>query len=152
MAGIQSALEEIIEPAVTALGCELWGIDFFMQGKKSMLRIYIDKPGDGVKIEDCEAVSRQVASVLDVEDPIRSEYTLEISSPGMDKKLFKLSQYEDCIGQSLSVKLRVAFEGRRNFSGILKGIEDEEIVLEVDNEEYILPFELIDKANVVPTF
>lgn len=151
MAGIQSALEEIIEPAIAALGCELWGIEFFMQGKKSMLRIYIDK-SDGIQIEDCEAVSRQVSSVLDVEDPIKSEYTLEVSSPGMDRRLFKLAQYEECIGQSLNVRLRVGFEGRRNFSGILKAIENEEIVLEVDKEEYILPFELIDKANVVPTF
>lgn len=152
MAGIQSALEDIIEPAVTALGCELWGIEFFLQGKKSMLRVYIDKEPDGVQIEDCEAVSRQVSSVLDVDDPIKTEYTLEVSSPGMDRRLFKLAQYEEFIGQSLNVRLRVGFEGRRKFSGILKAIENEEIVLELDNEEYILPFELIDKANVVPTF
>lgn len=152
MAGIQTQLEKIVEPAVTALGCELWGLEYFVQGKKTLLRIYIDKKPDGVLIEDCEAVSRQVSSVLDVEDPIRVEYTLEVSSPGMDCRLFKLPQYEEFIGQKLAVKLRVAFEGRKKFNGVLKGIEDEEIVLEVENEEYILPYELIDRANVVPTF
>ncbi len=151
MAGMQSQLETIIAPAVEALGCELWGLEYFAQGKKSLLRIYIDK-SDGIVIEDCEAVSRQVSSVLDVEDPIRSEYTLEVSSPGMDCRLFKLKQYPEFIGQKLAVKLRMNFEGRKKFNGILKGIEDDEVILEVDDEEYILPYELIDRANVVPTF
>ncbi|WP_086934532.1 ribosome maturation factor RimP [Agarilytica rhodophyticola] len=151
MAGIQAKLEKIVESAITALGCELWGLDYFVQGKKTLLRIYIDKPG-GVVIEDCEAVSRQISSVLDVEDPIAAEYTLEVSSPGMDRRLYKLTQYDEFIGQKLTVKLRMGFEGRKNFTGILKGIEEDEVVLEVDNEEYLLPYELIDKANVVPTY
>lgn len=151
MAGVQTKLEEIIAPAVSAVGCELWGVEFHAQGKKSLLRIYITKAG-GVLIEDCEAVSRQVSSVLDVEDPIRSEYTLEVSSPGMDCQLFKLSQYDEFVGQTLAIKLRMAFEGRKKFTGVLKGIEGDEVVLELEGEEYILPYELIDKANVVPTF
>lgn len=151
MAGIQTELENIIEPAVSALGCEFWGLEYFVQGKLTLLRIYIAKTG-GVLIEDCEAVSRQVASILDVEDPIRSEYTLEVSSPGMSCRLFKLSQYKEFVGQRVDIKLRMAFEGRKKFSGLLKGIEDDEVILEVDNEEYILPYELIDRANVVPTF
>ncbi len=152
MAGIQTQLENIIEPAVNALGCELWGVEYFQQGKKTLLRIFIDKKPDGVLIEDCEAVSRQISSVMDVEDPIRSEYTLEVSSPGMDCRLFKLSQYAEFVGQKVAVKLRVAFEGRKKFSGVLKGLEDDEVVIEADDEEYILPYELIDRANVVPTF
>jgi len=151
MAGIQERLEKIVEPAVAVLGCELWGLEYFIQGKKSLLRIYIEK-ADGVAIEDCEAASRQISSVLDVEDPIKAEYTLEVSSPGMDRRLYKLDQYRDFLGQKLSVKLRVSFEGRKKFTGILKGIEEDEVVLEVDSEEYVLPYELIDKANVVPTF
>ncbi len=151
MAGIQTELENIIEPAVSALGCELWGLEYFVQGKQTLLRIYIDKK-DGILIVDCEAVSRQVASILDVEDPIRSEYTLEVSSPGMDCRLFKLVQYKEFVGQRVDIKLRMAFEGRKKFSGLLKGIEGDEVILEVDNEEYILPYELIDRANVVPTF
>ncbi len=151
MAGIQTELENFIEPAVSALGCEFWGLEYFVQGKQTLLRIYIDKTG-GVLIEDCEAVSRQVASIMDVEDPIRSEYTLEVSSPGLDCRLFKLAQYKEFVGQRVDIKLRMSFDGRKKFSGLLKGIEDDEVILEVDNEEYILPYELIDRANVVPTF
>ncbi|VUD40811.1 Ribosome maturation factor RimP [Thalassocella blandensis] len=151
MVGKQSQLTALLEPVVESLGCELWGLEFHAQGKKSVLRLFIDKP-DGVVVEDCEAVSRQASSVLDVEDPISGEYTLEVSSPGMDRALFKLEQYKGFFGQKLAVRLRVNFEGRRKFTGTLKDIEDDEVVLEVDGEEYLLPFELIDKANIVPTF
>ena len=112
----------------------------------------LDRQPDGVVLEDCEAISRQISSVLDVEDPINGEYTLEVSSPGMDRSLFKLEQYSDFIGHKLAVRLRVGFDGRRKFTGVLKAIEDDEVVLEMDGEEYLLPFELIDKANIVPTF
>ncbi len=136
---------------MNALGCELWGLDYLAQGKKSVLRIYIEKEG-GVLLEDCEQVSRQISATLDVEDPISGEYTLEVSSPGMDRPLFTLDQFKRYLGETVALRLRVAFEGRRKFSGILKGVEDDEIVLEVDNEEYLLPFELLDKANIVPRF
>lgn len=147
--GKQAKLIEMFEPVIEALGCDLWGIDYRAQGKESVLRIYIEK-SDGVMMEDCERVSRQVSSILDVEDPISGEYTLEVSSPGMDRSLFKLDQYRLYFGEHVSIRLRVAFDGRKNFSGILKAVEEDEIVLEVDNEEYLLPFELIDKANLVP--
>lgn len=152
MASIQERLTELFEPVVESLGCELWGIEYMAQGRhRALLRIYIDKE-EGVGVEDCERVSRQVSSVLDVEDPIQSEYTLEVSSPGMDRPLFKLKQFEANVGERVAVRLRLPFEGRRKFTGLLKGIENEEVVLEVDNEEYILPYELIDKANIVPQF
>ncbi|TVZ40165.1 ribosome maturation factor RimP [Alteromonadaceae bacterium 2753L.S.0a.02] len=152
MAGKQTQLEALIAPVVASLGCELWGLDYLVQGRRSMLRIYIDKEPDGVLVDDCERVSRQVSSVLDVEDPISGEYTLEVSSPGMDRPLYKLEQFEKYVGHKIALKLRVAFDGRRKFQGILKGIENEEIVLEVGEDEYLLPYELIDKANVVPQF
>ena len=148
----QTQLEGLIEPVVESFGCELWGIDYLAQGRRAMLRIYIEKLPDGVKIEDCERVSRQVSSVLDVEDPIAGEYSLEVSSPGMDRPLYKIEQYERFVGAKIAIKLRIAFEGRKKFTGLFKGVENEEIILEVDNEEYLLPFELVDKANVVPTF
>lgn len=149
--GMQTRLENLLGPVITSLGCELWGLDYRAQGKKSLLRIYIDKP-NGVVLEDCERVSRQVASVLDVEDPISGEYTLEVSSPGMDRVLYQLEQYAAFVGETLAVKLRRPFEGRRNYTGVLTGIESEEIILRVDNEEFLLPYELIDKANLVPRF
>lgn len=151
MASIQERLTELFEPVATALGCELWGVEYMAQGRRALLRVYIDKK-DGIGVEDCEKVSRQVSSVLDVEDPIQSEYTLEVSSPGMDRPLFKLEQFKANVGEVVAVRLRLPFEGRRKFTGLLKGIENDEIVLEVDNEEYVLPYELVDKANIVPQF
>ncbi|MCR6652266.1 MAG: ribosome maturation factor RimP [Cellvibrionaceae bacterium] len=151
MASIQERLTEMFEPVASALGCELWGVEYMAQGRRALLRVYIDKE-EGIGVEDCERVSRQVSSVLDVEDPIQSEYTLEVSSPGMDRPLFKLKQFEASVGEVLAVRLRLPFEGRRKFTGLLKGVENEEIVLEVDNEEYVLPYESIDKANIVPQF
>jgi len=152
LVGKQAQLEALIAPVAESLGCELWGLEYFAQGKRSMLRIYIDKKPDGVQIADCERVSRQVSSVLDVEDPITGEYTLEVSSPGMDRPLFRLEQYAEYIGQDIAVRLRVGFDGRKKFRGRLKGIEDDEIILQVDNEEYLLPYELVDKASVIPNF
>jgi ribosome maturation factor RimP len=151
MASLQERLEVLLTPVVESLECELWGVEFFAQGRRSVLRIYIDR-AEGVGVEDCERVSRQASAILDVEDPISTEYTLEVSSPGMDRPLYKLSQYQQSIGENLLIRLRVAFEGRRKFAGLLKGIEGDEIVLQVDDEEYLLPFELIDKANIAPRF
>ena len=151
MASLQERLESLIAPVVASFDCELWGLEYRAAGRKAVLCIFIDRES-GVGIEHCEQVSRQVSSVLDVEDLISSEYTLEVSSPGMDRALFKLEQYRRCAGEQASIRLRVAFEGRRKFTGLLKGVENDEIILEVDNEEYLLPYELIDKANIVPKF
>ncbi len=151
MASIQEQLTKILAPVVESLDCNFWGVEYFPKGRDSLLRVYIDKP-EGIAVEDCERVSRQVSSVLDVEDPIRSEYTLEVSSPGMDRPLFSLEQYQQSIGEKINLRLRVAFEGRRRFVGLLKAVENDEIVLEVGDEEFLLPYELIDKANIVPQF
>lgn len=145
-------LDEILRPVVEGLGYQLWGIEFRSQGRNSILRLFIDDQNDGISVEDCEKVSRQVSGVLDVEDPIQNEYTLEVSSPGMDRPLFYLEQYENWAGHQVSIRLRMAFEGRRKFQGILKGIEGTDVVVVVDDHEYLLPFESIDKANIVPVF
>jgi ribosome maturation factor RimP len=145
-------LDEILRPVVEGLGYELWGIEFRSQGRNSVLRLFIDDQDDGVSVEDCEKVSRQVSGVLDVEDPIRNEFTLEVSSPGMDRPLFRLEQFEDWAGHQVSIRLRMAFDGRRKFQGILKGTEGADVVVVVDDHEYLLPFESIDKANIVPVF
>ncbi|MCJ8170720.1 ribosome maturation factor RimP [Pseudomonas sp. A3.4] len=141
----------MLAPVVEGLGYECWGIEFLSQGKHSLLRVYIDH-ANGVGIEDCEAVSRQVSGVLDVEDPITNDYTLEVSSPGMDRPLFTLKQFADWAGSSVKIKLRVPFEGRRNFQGLLKGIEEQDVVVQVDDHEFLLPIDSIDKAQVIPRF
>jgi ribosome maturation factor RimP len=148
MAGKQDLLRDLIEPVVTALDCELWGVEYNSQGRHTMVRVYIDGP-DGVSIDDCANVSRQLSSVFDVEDPITGEYNLEVSSPGMDRPLFSLAQYAQFIGEQLQVRLRTSFEGRRKFSGQLTGVEGDDVVLVVDEHEYLLPFDSIDKANVI---
>lgn len=146
-----SVLQELIEPSVEALGYQVWGIEMISQGRHSMLRIYIDAE-KGVDVDDCANVSRQVSGILDVEDPISGEYTLEVSSPGMDRPLFTLEQYKAFVGHVVQLRLRMPFDGRRRFKGILKGIEEEDIVLVVDQEEYLLPIDHIEKANIVPQF
>ena len=92
-----SVLTELIEPVIKAMGYHLWGIEYLGQGKHSVLRVYLDKAG-GVNIEDCALASRQISSLLDVEDPIKSEYTLEVSSPGLDRMLFSLEQFQEYAG------------------------------------------------------
>lgn len=148
MANRIATLTALFKPAVEAMGCDLWGIEYLSQGKHSLLRVYLDKEG-GIDVEDCAQVSRQISSILDVEDPISGEYTLEVSSPGLDRPLFTPAQYEAYAGSHVKLRLHEPFEGKRNFSGLIKGVEDEEIILIVDDNAYTLPFELIEKANIV---
>ncbi|KDE38725.1 MAG: ribosome maturation factor RimP [Nitrincola lacisaponensis] len=144
-------LENLIQPAINALGLELWGVEFQSAGKRSTLRIYIDGP-EGVTVDDCARVSHQVSGILDVEDPITEQYLLEVSSPGMDRPLYTLAQYQAYVGHQLEVRLRVPFEGRRRFKGVLNGVEGDEILLVVDDHEYLLPIDFIDRARLVPQF
>nr|WP_218573218.1 ribosome maturation factor RimP [Pseudomonas sp. L-22-4S-12] len=144
-------LQALLAPVVESLGYECWGVEFLSQGRHSLLRVYIDQP-DGVLVEDCEKVSRQISGVLDVEDPIASEYTLEVSSPGMDRPLFSLEQFAKHVGEQVKIKLRSPFDGRRNFQGLLRGVEEQDVVVLVDDHEYLLPIDLIDKANIIPRF
>ncbi|MDR5861155.1 ribosome maturation factor RimP [Halomonas eurihalina] len=151
MATKDTALKTLIEPVVTAMGFELWGIDYLSQGKHSRLVIFIDH-AQGVGVDDCADISRQVSAVLDVEDPIAGEYRLEVSSPGMDRPLFTLEQFERYAGHTVAVKLRTPFDGRRKFQGLLAGIEGDEVLLQLDGEEYCFPIESIDQARIVPRF
>ncbi len=153
MASKLEILRGLIEPAIEALGCELWGIEFNPPGRhyRSVLRVYIDSKS-GVGIDDCEKISRQISSVMDVEDPITGEYTLEVSSPGLDRPLFTLAQYGEYSGHKAKVKLRVPFEGRRNFTGLIKGVEGNDVILIVDEHEYLLPIDGIDKGSIIPNF
>jgi ribosome maturation factor RimP len=152
MAVADSRLRQLLQPVVEALGCELWGVDLQTGAKTKLLRIYIDKDNDLVGIEDCERVSRQASSILDVEDAINGEYILEVSSPGMDRPLYEIGQYEKYVGEDISLRLRFPYEGRRNFKGRLTGVDGDEIILVVTDHEYLFPVEGIEKANVVPRF
>ena len=143
-------LEALIEPVVAGLGCKLWGIERHVQGRYSLLKIFIDAD-KGIDVEDCARVSRQVSSLLDVEDPFKGKYTLEVSSPGLDRRLFKLEQFESFKGARVKLKLNKPYEGRRKYIGLLCGIEEGDVVLRSSDEEEILfPFSEIERANIIP--
>ena len=152
MSAGDNRLKQLLGPVVKALGCELWGMELQMGGKTKLLRIYIDRDETGVDINDCERVSRQAGAILDVEDVIRGEYVLEVSSPGVDRPLYELDQYTRYLGEEISLRLRFPYEGRRNYKGRLKAVEGDEIVVVVTENEFLFPIEGIEKANLVPQF
>ena len=141
-------IAELIAPTVEALGLELWGIELQQQGKYSLLRIYIENREDGVGIEDCEKVSRQVSALLDVEDPISGEYTLEVSSPGMDRPLFTAEQFGLYVGKTVNIRLRTAMQGRRKFKGVIERVNEGVVDLLVDGESVAIQLTDLDKANI----
>lgn len=148
---IKDELKDLISPVVESMGFIFWGLEFLGQGKHSRLRLFIDHE-DGINVDQCAEVSRQVSSILDVEDPITQEYLLEVSSPGMDRPLFELEQFNAYQGYVIQVRLHSPFEGKRKYKGLIKGVEENDVVIEADGYEILLPIEIIDKANVVPQF
>ncbi len=144
-------LLDLFDSEVRALGYELLGIELNQSTHGSVLRVYIDKE-DGIIVEDCVAVSRQLSGVLDVEDPIKENYDLEVSSPGLDRPLFTVEQFKKVVGETIKLRLYEKYNNRKRFAGILKVVDDEEIVIDCDNEEYHVPFRLIERARLVPQF
>lgn len=138
----------MIGTTVQALGLELWGVELLQQGRYSLLRVYIERE-EGVTIEDCEKVSRQVSALLDVEDPIAGEYTLEVSSPGVDRPLFSVEQYAKYVGSEVNLKLRRAVDGRRKFKGQIIKVSGDIVGLLVEGTEYDLEHSEIEKASIV---
>jgi ribosome maturation factor RimP len=141
-------ITELIGTTVQALGLELWGVELLQQGRYSLLRVYIERE-EGVTIEDCEKVSRQVSALLDVEDPIAGEYTLEVSSPGVDRPLFSVEQYAKYVGSEVNLKLRRAVDGRRKFKGQIIKVSGDIVGLLVEGTEYDLEHSEIEKASIV---
>ena len=139
---------ELIDTTIQVLGLDLWGVELLQQGKYSLLRIYIERE-EGVTIEDCEKVSRQVSALLDVEDPIAGEYTLEVSSPGMDRPLFSIEHYLKYVGSEVDLKLRRPINGRRKFKGQIIKVSGDVVGLLVEGSEYDLEFSDIEKASIV---
>lgn len=140
-------LETLLRPVVESLGFDLWGLEY-VRGRGAILRLYIDSD-NGVTVDDCAAVSHQVSGVLDVEDPISGEYTLEVSSPGIDRPLFRLSQWRCYPGARVQVRLLAPHEGMRRFTAVIKGVEGEDLLLEQDGKQWIIPFAQVDRANLV---
>ena len=142
-------VQAIVEPVVSSLGYELVGTEFLIQGRSGLLRVYIDTD-NGITVDDCQRVSHQLSGVLDVEDIIKGQYRLEVSSPGLDRPLFTAEHFERFAGHNAKLKLAAPINGRRNFRGMLKGIKNGQVILEVEDEEISLPLSAIDKANLIP--
>lgn len=151
MAKFEHKLTEMLRPAVEEVGVDLLGIEFVSAGKHSILRLFIDHE-NGIDVDNCADVSRQVGAILDVEDPISTEYNLEVSSPGLDRPLFTIEQYAAVIGETINIRLSMPLNGRRKFKGILNAIEKDTFIVTVDGEEFELIFNNIDKGNLVYNF
>jgi ribosome maturation factor RimP len=145
-------LQEITRGVVEPMGYELVGVEYLSgyQGG-NLLRVYIDHE-NGINVDDCAAVSHQLSGVLDVEDPLPGQYSLEVSSPGMDRPIFDAEQFERHVGQKVNVKLDPSIGGRRKYKGLLLGLEDDHILVEVDGEVYPLYLDQIQEARLVPEF
>ena len=151
MAKFEHKLTELVRPAVEETGKDLLGIEFISAGQHSVLRLFIDHE-NGIDVDDCAEVSRQVGALLDVEDPISTEYSLEVSSPGLDRPLFDKPHYEAVIGETIEAKLSIPLNGRRKFKGKLVNIDNDTLIVLLDGDEYELLYSNIDKANLVYNF
>ena len=142
-------IAKLLAPTIERLGYELIDLEANVGGKGGVIRLFIDKP-EGIDLEDCEKVSLAVSALLDVEDPIPGNYNLEVSSPGLDRKLTKIEHFQRFAGETVKVQMRFPIEGRRRFRGTLVSSDDENIVVEVDGESHSLPLKTIDTARLVP--
>ncbi len=151
MRQVPEKIQRIVEDVVTSMGYELVGVEHLMHDKSGVLRVYIDK-NQGIMLDDCQAVSHQLSGVLDVEDPVPGNYNLEISSPGLDRPLFKPGDFERFAGQSIKVKLVRAQQGRKNYKGILQGWQGNEVIIDMQGQEVRLSLDNIDQARLAPEF
>lgn len=145
---IKQDIERLLKPVIEDLGYELWGCEYLSQGKHSLLRIYIDKKG-GIGIHDCERVSKQISALLDVEDPIPGNYSLEISSPGIPRPLFTKEHYKQYLGREVRLKLSKPINDQRNLIGTIISTNEESLILEIDDKQLEVQFTQIIKANLI---
>ena len=146
---MQTALDNLVKNTVEGLGFILWGYEYRPHGESALLRIFIEKTDAGISVDDCALVSRQIGAALDVEDIIPVAYILEVSSPGMDRVLFTADQYQNYIGDNIKIRTRTRINDRRNFKGSLVSASESIVTVKVDNEEYAIPYESIDRARLI---
>ena len=158
MSDKHSEIAELLGPTIESLGLELLGIEYLPAPGGATLRLYIDVPSSGqdgepgrtVGIDDCEAVSREVSAQLDVADPISGNYTLEVSSPGLDRPLFSLAQFARFTGAQAKVALKLPQDGRRRLQGTILRVGADSVVFALDGAEFTVAADNIDKARLVP--
>lgn len=145
-------ITRLVEDTLAALQVELWGVEYAARPNNTLVRLYIDRSDREITIEDCEAVSREVAALFDVEDPIRGQYTLEVSSPGLDRPFFKAVQMQRFVGERVEATLHAPVAGRRRVQGELKSIDDQRIELDVDGNAFSFDFGQAAKIRVKPDY
>ena len=158
MSDKHSDIAELLGPTIESLGLELLGIEYLPAPGGATLRLYIDVPASAqegepertVGIDDCEAVSREVSAQLDVADPISGNYTLEVSSPGLDRPLFSLAQFARFAGAQAKVALKLPQDGRRRLQGTILHVGGDSVVFALDGAEFTVAADNIDKARLVP--
>ena len=146
---LRDQLIELLQPVVVDLGYELWELEYAARSGGGLLRLYIDS-ASGISLDDCERVSRAVSETLDATDPIQGQYTLEVSSPGLDRVLRTQAHFEQFTGERVKVETRAPVNGRKRFAGLLIEVADGQIALEVDGSIIKLPIDGIHKARVAP--
>ncbi len=142
-------LTELLEPTLVRMGYELADLEFRQGSSGGLVRVFIDKP-EGIDLDDCEKVSLALSALLDVEEPVPGKYSLEVSSPGLDRKLTKVEHFQRFVGEVVKVQMRFPIAGRRRFRGTLVSLDKENIVVEVDGESHSLALATIDTARLVP--
>ncbi|MFV0542169.1 MAG: ribosome maturation factor RimP [Marinicella pacifica] len=147
----QKQLTTIIQPVIEDLGFDLWGIEYMPQKSGALVRIYIDHP-QGISVDNCADCSREISAILDVEDPIKSAYVLEVSSPGLDRVLFDANQFNDYLGHQAKVKLAQPINGSRNITGTIKSVSEDDITLENELGEYSFNINNVMKARLQPQY
>ncbi len=146
------AVVDLVRGVVGPMGYELVGVELVAGERRGeVLRVYIDREG-GIQLDDCTAVSHQLSGVLDVEDPIKGEYALEVSSPGLARPLFELAHFAQFAGKPVKLKLSRPHEGRRNFKGQIVAVDGDQVQLLVDGQQVLIDFEQIDSAKLIPEF
>ena len=153
MAKIADRVFSTINPIVIDMGYELLGIEYVASGKHSVLRVYIDCE-EGIGVNDCETVSRQVSSLMDVEDPINGQYNLEVSSPGIERPLFVIAHYQRFLGHDIRLRIYRPIDGKRNFTGSIGSVSETNNTIELVTElgPVTLDIGLIEKANLIAHF
>lgn len=147
---VTDKLESLLAPLVEDLGYEYVGVEYLSNPKNRVIRLYIDRPELGVGVEDCETVSHEVSALLDVEEPVSGHYTLEVSSPGIERPLFGSAHFRRFAGENARVVMAVPVEGRRKFKGRIVGADEHQVVLEVDGIQHQLPLADIQRASLAP--
>ena len=145
-------MTNLLAPVIAGMGLECLGVEFSPSHGNSLVRVYIDAAGRAITVDDCEAVSREVSATLDVNDPVSGRYTLEVSSPGLDRPLFTLAQFARFVGKEAKIELNLPLNGRRRFQGPITAVEGSDIVVNQDGAAVRLSHANIHKARLVPDY